>query len=149
MSKHSFDATIEEGRGGGAFVTVPFDVKAAYGSARPRVLVTFDGEPYRGSIAPMGGVSLIGVLKEIRGKIGKGIGDTVRVTVEADTAPREIDIPEDAAAALRQADLQAEFDKLSYTHRKEHINAIAEAKQPQTRQRRIDKMIEMLRARRR
>jgi hypothetical protein len=143
--QHSFDAEIREGRGGGAFVEVPFDVKAAYGSARPRVKVTFDGEPYRGSIAPMGGTSLIGILKDIRGKIGKDIGDSVRVTVEPDDAPREIEVPDDVRAALRKARLETVFDRLAYTHRREHINAVVEAKRPDTRQRRIDNMIAMLR----
>ena len=64
----TFTAVIKEGRGGGAFVEVPFDVKATFGAARPKVKVTFDGEPYRGTIAPMGGASLIGILKDIRMK---------------------------------------------------------------------------------
>ena len=139
-----FEAVIKEGRGGGAFIEVPFDVKATFGSARPKVSVTFDGVPYRGTIAPMGGVSLIGILKDIRTKIGKDIGDKVRVTVDLDTAPREVALPDDVRAELRKAKLEAAFEQLSYTHRKEHINAIEEAKQPPTRARRIEKMIAML-----
>jgi hypothetical protein len=142
----SFTGIIREGRGGGAFIEVPFDVKEAFGSARPKVVVTFDGEPYRGTIAPMGGASLIGILKDIRARIGKDIGDEVRVTVEADTAPREVLLPDDVRSALEEAELLAQFEKLSYTHRKEHINAVEEAKQPATRQRRVDKLIEILRA---
>jgi len=143
--RHSFDAIIREGRGGGAFVEVPLDVKSVFGSARPKVKVTFDGEPYRGSIAPMGGASLIGILKDIRTKLGKDVGDSVRVTVEADDAPRELEVPDDVRAALRNAKLEAVFDRLAYTQRKEHINAIVEAKRADTRQRRIDNMIVMLR----
>jgi hypothetical protein len=139
-----FEAVIREGRGGGAFVEVPFDVKATFGSARARVAVTFDGVSYRGTIAPMGGASLIGILKDIRSKIGKDIGDKVRVTLELDTALREVTLPADVRAALREARLEAAFEKLSYTHRKEHINAVEEAKQSQTRARRIDKLIAML-----
>jgi hypothetical protein len=139
-----FDAVIKQGRGGGAFIEVPLDVKATFGTARPKVAVTFDGVPYRGTIAPMGGASLIGILKDIRSKIGKDIGDRVRVTVELDTAPREVAVPDDVRAALRKARLEAAFEKLSYSHRKEHINAIAEAKQPQTRARRIEKLIATL-----
>jgi hypothetical protein len=148
-TRKSFEAVIQEGRGGGAFVEVPFDVKALYGAARPRVKVTFDGEPYRGSIAPMGGASLIGVLKEIRGKIGKDIGDKVKVTIEPDTEMREVVVPEDVRKALKGAGREADFKKLSYTHQKEHISAIEEAKRAQTRQRRIEKMLEMLQTRRR
>jgi hypothetical protein len=130
-------------------VEVPFDVKAAFGSARPKVLVTFDGVPYRGSIAAMGGSALIGVLKEIRAQLGKDIGDHVRVTVVADAAPREIAVPDDLRAALREARLEAAFDRLSYSHRKEHVQAIEEAKQPATRQRRIAAAIAMVQRRER
>ena len=144
-----FDAIIQEGRGGGAFVEVPFDVKAEFGSARPKVNVTFDGERYRGTITPMGGVSLIGILKDIRAKIQKDVGDTVRVTVEADTAPREVVLPPDVAKALKTTKLLDVFEAMSFTHRKEHINAIEEAKKPETRMRRIEKLIEDLEKRRR
>jgi hypothetical protein len=144
---HSFDAEIREGRGGGAYVEVPFDVKAAFGSARPRVRVTFDGEPYRGSIVSMGGASLIGLLKEIRTKLGKDVGDTVHVTVEPDDAPREVAVPDDLRSALRDAGLGDAFDALAYTHRREHVKAIEDAKKPETRWRRIEKALEMLRSR--
>jgi hypothetical protein len=144
MPPKTFTAEIREGRGGGAFVEVPFDVKAAFGSPRPKVSVTFDGEPYRGTITSMGGVSLIGILKDIRQKIGKDIGDNVRVTVEADAEPRAVAVPGDVRAALRKARLEAAFETLSYTHRKEHINAIEEAKRPETRARRIAKMLDAL-----
>jgi hypothetical protein len=145
QQKHSFDAVIRGASGGGAFVEVPLDVKTVFGSARPKVKVTFDGEPYRGSIAPMGGASLIGILKDIRTKLGKDIGDSVHVTLEPDDAPREVDVPYDVRAALRSAQLETVFDRLAYTHRREHINAIVEAKRPDTRQRRIQNMIVMLR----
>ena len=141
---YEFTAVIKEGRGGGAFIEVPFDVKAKFGAARPKVKVTFDGEPYRGTIAPMGGASLIGILKDIRNKIGKTIGDKVRVTVEPDEEPRVIEIADDLRKALRKAKLEAAFEKLSYTHRREHVKAIEEAKQPATRVRRIEKLIERL-----
>ena len=140
----TFTATIQEGRGGGAFVEVPFDVKAEYGSARPKVKITFDGVPYRGSIAPMGGASLIGILKDIRARIGKDIGDSVTVTVELDTEERVIEMPADVRAALRKTQLEQAWEKLSYSHQREHINAINEAKKPETRARRIEKMLEAL-----
>ena len=145
--KKTFDATIREGRGGGAFVELPFDAKAVFGSARAKVQVTFDGNPYRGTVAPMGGAYLIGVLKDIRKTLGKDIGDTVRVTVELDDAAREIAVPADVAAALKQARLERVFDGMAFTHRKEYINAITEAKKPETRQRRIDSMLAALRER--
>ena len=143
-SKRSFDAVLQEGRGGGAFVELPFDVKAEFGSARPQVLATFDGEPYRGTVASMGGVSILGVLKEIRAKLKKGIGDRVRVTIESDTAARVVEVPPDLRKALRSAHLEAAFERLSYTHRREHVKAIEDAKQPATRERRIQKTLDML-----
>ena len=142
---NTFTAVIRAGRGGGAFIEVPFDVKATFGSARPKVKVTFDGEPYRGTIAPMDGASLVGIRKEIRSRIGKEIGDQVRVTIEPDVEPRLVEVPDDVGKALRDANLETAFEKLSYTHRKEHINAIEEAKQPATRARRIAKLIDALR----
>ena len=144
MTSKAFTAEIQEGRGGGAFVEVPFDVKAVLGSARPKVRVTFDGEPYRGTLASMGGSYLIGILKDIRTKIGKDIGDTVRVTIELDTEPREVEVPDYVLKELRKAQLESKFQKLSYTHRKEHIQAIVEAKRPETRERRIANLIKAL-----
>jgi hypothetical protein len=134
---HEFDAVIEEARGGGAVVHVPFDAKEAFGSGRPRVVATFDGESYRGSIASMGGRYLLGVRKDIRAAIGKGPGDRVRVTVALDEAPRVVTVPDDLAAALADAGLRETFDALSYTHRKEHVQAVEGAKRPETRARRI------------
>ncbi len=78
----AFRAVIEEGRGGGAFVTVPFDVEAAFGKKRVSVRATIDDRPYRGSLVRMGGPDhILGVLKEIRAKIGKRVGDEVYVVL--------------------------------------------------------------------
>ncbi|MFB6725582.1 YdeI/OmpD-associated family protein [Kribbella sp. NPDC056345] len=141
----TFEGVIEVGDGGGAWVEVPGAVVAALGGGgRIPVLATFDGVAYRGSIASMGGCLALGVLKGIRAELGKGAGDRVTVTVERDTAERTVDVPEDFAAALAEAGMREAFDKLSYSHRREHVNAIAEAKKPETRARRIAKALEML-----
>ena len=73
---------------GGAYVVFPYDIRAEFGKGRVKVHATFDGEPYEGSIVNMGVKNsdgsvcyIIGILKEIRSKIGKQIGDTVRVTI--------------------------------------------------------------------
>ena len=139
-----FDAVIEEAGRGGAAVEMPFDAKEVFGSGRPGVVATFDGVSYRGSIASMGGRYLLGIRKDIREAIAKGPGDTVRVTVAADTAPRTVTVPADVAAALADEGLRDAFDALSYTHRREHIEAIEGAKKPETRARRIAKLIETL-----
>jgi uncharacterized protein YdeI (YjbR/CyaY-like superfamily) len=69
------------------------------------------------------------------------------VTVELDTAPRELAVPEALAAALA-ADPQAKasFDHLAFSHRKEYARWVAEAKQQETRQRRVQQALEMIRA---
>lgn len=67
----------------GAYVEIPFDVKEVFGKGRVPVNATFDGEPYRGSIVKMGTpCHILGIRKDIRGRIGKQPGDTVRVTIE-------------------------------------------------------------------
>jgi len=73
---------------GGAYVPFPYDLREEFGRGRVKVHATFDGEPYDGSVVNMGVTNddgsicyILGILKEIRGKIGKQVGDTVRVTV--------------------------------------------------------------------
>lgn len=142
----TFEGRIVVNDGGGAWVEVPGDVIAALGGGgRIPVRATFDGIDYRGSIASMGGCMALGILKGIRSELGKGDGDAVTVTVVRDTAERTVDVPEDLATALQEAGLRESFDKLAYSHRREHVNAINDAKKPETRQRRIDKALEMLR----
>jgi uncharacterized protein YdeI (YjbR/CyaY-like superfamily) len=90
---------------------------------------------------------LLIILKEIRAQIGKSFGDEVTVTVEPDAEPRLIEIPEDLMEELKKnRDARSFFDKLSYTHQKEYVKWITEAKREETRQNRIVKTIEMLKA---
>ena len=87
---YEYDAVIlpsNSGRGG-AFVPFPYDIRAEFGKGRVKVRATFDGEPYDGSIVNMGVKNddgsvcyVIGILKDIRAKIGKQPGDSVRVTI--------------------------------------------------------------------
>ena len=141
-----FDAEILGARGG-AWVEVPFDVNEVFGSGRPKVQATIDGHPYRGSLAPMGGCHRLGVLKVIRAAIGKDVGDTVHVTLRLDTEPRVVEVPPELVASLAAApDARDLFDEMSYTHRKEYARWVAEAKKQETRERRAEKAIEMLRA---
>jgi Bacteriocin-protection, YdeI or OmpD-Associated/Domain of unknown function (DUF1905) len=141
----TFEGTIEEGLGGGAFVAVPAEVITALGGGgRIPVRATFDGIAYRGSIVSMGGGKCLGLLKGIRDELDKGPGDSVVVTVARDEAERTVEVPDDLAAALDDAGARAAFDKLSYSHRREHVNAINEAKRPETRARRIARVIERI-----
>lgn len=141
----TFEGTIVVNDGGGAWVEVPGEVIAGLGGGgRIPVHATFDGIAYRGSIASMGGCMALGILKSIRTELGKGAGDLVTVTLKRDTAERTVEVPEDLAAALEEAGLRTAFDALSYSHRREHVNAITDAKKPETRARRITKALEML-----
>lgn len=145
-NKQNFTAVILNAGGGGAYVEVPFDVEKEFGSKKPRVLAMIEGVPYRGTLVRMGTeCHVLIILKGIREQIGKTFGDEVTITVEPDTEPRQIEIPKDLAKELKK-DKQAKafFDKLSYTHRKEYVNWINEAKREETRQNRIAKTIEML-----
>jgi hypothetical protein len=144
--KHTFKAVIIDAGGGGAFVEVPFDVEKAFGSKKPKVKAMIEGVPYRGMLVRMGGPNhILIILKGIRGQIGKTFGDEIQVSVELDTEERVIEIPKDLMKELKKdKDAKAFFDKLSYTHQKEYVNWINEAKKPETRQNRVVKTIEML-----
>jgi uncharacterized protein YdeI (YjbR/CyaY-like superfamily) len=85
------------------------------------------------------------VLKEIRERIGKSFGDEVSVEFEEDLEPRKVDVPPDLQQALDgEPEAYAYFDHLSYSHQKEYIRWITDAKRDQTRQKRIQQTIDML-----
>ena len=137
---------IQNAGGGGAFVEVPFDVEATFGSKRPKVRAIIAGVPYRGILTRMGtDCHILGIRKDIREQIGKTFGDEVTITVEPDTEPRIIEIPAELKKTFK-ADKEAKafFEKLSYTHQKEYVTWIDEAKREETRQNRIAKTVEML-----
>ena len=125
---------------------IPFDVEKAFGSKKPKVKAMIEGVPYRGTLVRMGSeCHMLIILKGIREQIGKTFGDKIKVTVEADTEPRIIEVPKDLMKELKKdKDAKAFFDKLAYTHQKEYVKWIEEAKKDETRQARIVKTIEML-----
>jgi hypothetical protein len=144
--KHSFKATIQNAGGGGAFVEVPFDVEAAFGSKKPKIKATIEGVPYRGILTRRGtDYHMLIILKSIREQVGKTFGDEINVTVEADTEPRVVEVPPELAKQFKvEKEAKAYFEKLSYTHQREYANYINEAKKPETRIRRAEQTIEML-----
>ncbi|MBI5727821.1 MAG: DUF1905 domain-containing protein [Ignavibacteriales bacterium] len=145
--KIQFTAVIKQGSGGGAFVELPFDVEKTFGKKRVKIRALFDGVPYRGTLIRMESeCHLLLILKEIREKIGKQPGSTVDVTLWEDTEPRVVLIPGDVTEMLTRSDLLEIFEKLSYTHQREYINWITEAKRTGTRLNRIEKMGTMLQA---
>lgn len=149
MKTYRFKAPIETANvgSGGACVYFPYDVEKEFGTkGRVPVKVTFDGVPYTGSMVKYGAPQhMLGILKSIREQIGKGPGDMVEVTVEKDEAERTVTIPPDFEKLLKQEKLSAAFEKLSYTHQKEYVRWITEAKREQTRASRLSKSMEMLR----
>jgi hypothetical protein len=144
--KQEFDAVIVAGDRGGMWVNIPFVVEEVYGTrGQVKVKARIDGEAYRGSLAPYGGMHRLGVLKTIREKLKKGPGDTVHVTLEPDTEPRVVDVPEDLSKALNRNRAAKEvFERLSYTHRKEFVQWIEEARKAETRAARVAKAVEMM-----
>jgi len=143
----SFTAAIEQGgHDEGAWVVFPHDLKETYGIGNlVPIVATFDGIEYQGSIAKMGGRSLLLVRKDIRERLGKGKDDMVEVTVTVDATPRVIDVPKDLQKALAgSSKSKAAFEKMSYSHQREYTQWIESAKRVETRVARVAKAVEML-----
>jgi hypothetical protein len=116
------------------------------GAKRFPVLATVNGFSWRTSVARMGGEFLVGLSRQVREQAGVEAGDTVAVKLELDTAPREVDVPEALETALaKDQKARAAFEALAYTHRKEYARWVTEAKREETRQRRVNQALEMLR----
>jgi hypothetical protein len=141
-----FHTTILQGDKTATGIRVPDEIVEALGSGkRPPVTITINGYTYRSSIAVMGGAYMVGVNADNR--IGAGVagGDEVDVEIELDTAPREVSVPEDFAAALDAAPVARQtFEGLSYSNKSWHVLSINGAKTDETRQRRIAKSVEAL-----
>lgn len=138
--EHRFTAELEAGRGGGVMVLVPPEIATALGGLRQmRVVGTINGMSYQSSTMPYGGRGLfLGVHKATREAAGVFPGEQVEVVVSRDDRPRVLEIPAELAAALAaNPAAQAAFDRLSFTNRKEIATSVAEAKRPETRERRL------------
>ncbi len=122
---------------------VPADAVAALGKGkRHPVKVSLNGYTYRTTIAVMGGVCMLPLSAENRGAAGVKAGDKVEITLELDTEPRTVVVPEDLAAALsKKRGAKAKFDALSYSVRKEHVRQVESAKAQETRDRRIARIV--------
>jgi hypothetical protein len=135
---HRFATTLQpSGAGGGFLAEIPLDVPALFGGKRVPVRGTVTGTPFRTTIAVYGG------RKEIRDAAGISAGDELAIELERDKEPRTVDLPADLAAALGP-DERAFFDSLAFTHRREYVEWIDEAKREETRQKRIVKAVAML-----
>lgn len=128
-------------------IRVPDEVVEALGAGkRPPITVTINGYTYRNTIAVMDGAYMVGVSAEHRAGADVGGGDEVDVEIELDSAPREVVVPEDLAAALdAEPAARATFDALSYSNRSWHVLQVTGARTDETRQRRIGKSVATLR----
>jgi antitoxin component of MazEF toxin-antitoxin module len=123
----------------------PKVVEALGGKGRIPVTATFNGVPYRGSIVRMGEGAVLGVRKAIMAEAGVSDGDPLRVQVRNDDAPREVELPDELAKALKEnAKARTFFEGLPASHRKAYARSVAEAKKPETRLRRAERTIETL-----
>ena len=136
------------GAGGGCVAEIPLDVPALFGGKRVPVRGSVNGTPFRTTIAVYGGRYYLGFRKEIREAAGISVGDELTIELERDDEPRTVDVPADLAAALGPGE-RAFLDSLSFTHRREYVEWIEEAKRDETRRSRIVKAVELLRRERR
>ena len=126
-------------------IPVPDEVIEALGSSkRPPVAVTINGHTYRTTAVRMGGRFLVPLSAENREAAGVAAGQDITVDLEADTAPREVTLPDDLSAAMDD-EVRAAYDGLSYSHRKEWVRWVEEAKKAETRTTRIEKTVAGLR----
>ena len=142
-----FVAEIVAAGRGGALVELPVSAADVFGTrGRVPVNATFDGVGYQGSLMPKGdGRFVLGVLKSIQAELDKGVGDSVRVTVERDTSERTVDVPAELASALDgDAVARGSFAAMAFSHRREYARWVAEAKKAETRVRRAAEAVAMI-----
>jgi antitoxin component of MazEF toxin-antitoxin module len=142
-----FRTTIVQSGRNTTGIEVPEEVMAALGAGRrPAVTVTVNGYRYRSTVASMGGVAMVSLSAEHRAGAGVAGGDEVEVDLELDTAPREVEVPADLAAALdAEPAARSTFDGLSYSNKSWHVLQVTGAKTDETRQRRIARSVDLLR----
>lgn len=139
----TFSAILEqEGKTATGIEVPPEIMEALGGGKKPAVTVTLNGYAYRSTVGVMGGRSMIPVSAGHRGNAGLSAGDSVQVTLELDTAPREVDVPEDLQAALdANPTALAAFARLSYSGKRQHTLSVEGTKNPETRARRVAKAV--------
>src|SRR5688572_28469202 len=140
----TFTTTIQKAEGLDATgIRVPPEVIAALGSGKkPKVKVSLRGYSYRSTVAAYGDVFMLPLNKEHRAAAGVKAGDQIEVTLELDTEPRTVEVPDDLAAALAgKPGAREAFDALAHSKRKEFVRQVEEAKTQETRERRIAKVV--------
>jgi hypothetical protein len=141
----TFRAKLGGAAGKLPMLEVPFDVKATFGKARAPVVVTVNGFSFRTTVSVYGGKSYVGLRTDYRAAAKVKIGEQISVTLEPDDAPRVVKVPPELAAALKKNKAaQEQWKALSFTHQREHAEAILGAKKDETRIRRVANAIKML-----
>jgi hypothetical protein len=147
MASKTFKTTIFRD-GSMCFIPVPFDPAPVFGKVRAPVKVTLNGYTYRSTIASMGGTVCIPLRRSNREAAGLEGGETLEVRLDLDTEKREVKPPADFVKALKAAPPAWErWDEMSFTHQRETVEAIEEAKKPETRARRVAGAVRMIGAR--
>jgi|SRR5438876_4144237 len=147
MKSKTYRTTIVRD-GSMCFIPVPFDPAPLFGKVRAPVKVTLNGYTYRSTIASMGGTVCIPLRKSHREAAGLEGGETIDVTLDLDTEKREVRPPADLVKALEASPPAWErWRELSFTHQREYVEAIEEAKKPETRARRVEGAVRMIAAR--
>ncbi|HSP36121.1 MAG TPA: YdeI/OmpD-associated family protein [Frankiaceae bacterium] len=142
-----FRSMVELGGKTATGIEVPASVVEALGSGRrPSVRITVGAHTYRTTVAVRQGRFLVPLSAENRTAAGVAAGDELDVDLELDEAPREVVVPPDLQQAFEQeSQAQSFFDRLAFSHRKEWVRWIEEAKKPETRQRRVENTVAALR----
>ncbi|QYG91145.1 DUF1905 domain-containing protein [Iamia sp. SCSIO 61187] len=145
----TFRTTLVPGGGSNVGIEVPEAVVAAFDRGRrvPVVVTVDSSHRYRNTITSMGGRFLISFNAATRAATGRGAGDEVEVRLDVDDAPRVVEVPDDLAAELARDDAaRAAWETLSYSRQRAHAEPIAAAKTPETRARRVAKVLAALRS---
>lgn len=116
--------------------------------SRVPVVPTINGYTYRSSLSPMGGCHMLPVAAEVRAGARVAGGDRVTLTLREDTEERTIEVPDDLGSTLTDAGVRETFDAMAFTHRKEWVRAVQDAKRPETRTKRIADCVAAMRTRR-
>jgi hypothetical protein len=143
MPAKRFTVQLERVQKTATMFRVPFDLEEVFGRARPPVKVTIRGHMWRTTPGVYGGVGHVVVNREVKAATGVDAPDRVRVEMELDTEPRTVSVPADLRDALRADDtVWKSFSTLSFSHRREYVEWVEEAKRPETRARRIAGTVE-------
>lgn len=148
VGKHLFETRVELTDKTATFMEVPLDIPALFdGAKKPPVKVTINDHVYRSTIAVYGGRYYLPINRDVKKATGVAAGDTIRVAIQRDTDARVVDVPSDLKEALKSdGEARKNFERLSYSHQREYVDWLDDAKRDETRRRRIEKTVEKLRA---